>query len=80
MSGSDIFGGRTGWPAERFVSDEADPARIHPHPHPVAALGRSEWDGRLVFAGTESDLDSPGVMEGAVGAGQRALRELGIVV
>lgn len=61
------------WPHNPFVSDEREPKRIHPHPMPNRALASPEWDGRLLFAGTESDLGSPGVMEGAVGAAKRVL-------
>ena len=64
------------WPQEKYISDEPDPKSIHPHPSPVPILSRPEWEGRLLFAGTESDLESPGVMEGAVGAAQRALASL----
>ena len=41
-----------------------------------AALGRAEWGGRLLFAGTESDQSSPGVIEGAIGAAKAALAQL----
>lgn len=64
------------WPLEEFISDEKHPTSIHPHPSPVSALAEPDWDGRLLFAGTESDLASPGVMEGAIGAAQRVLASL----
>jgi hypothetical protein len=41
-------------------------------------LAAQDWNGALLFAGSESDLHSPGVMEGAVRAAKRAIRELGI--
>ena len=39
-------------------------------------LAKTDWNGMLHFAGSESDLRSPGVMEGAVGAAWRVLDEL----
>lgn len=64
------------WPTQKYISEDPNPVQIHPHPHPVAALATTEWDGRLHFAGSETDQQSPGVMEGAVGAALRVLREL----
>jgi hypothetical protein len=61
------------WPQEPFISDDPNPPKIHPHPEPMRVLGRPEWDGLLLFAGTEADQSSPGVMEGAVGAARAAL-------
>ena len=51
------------WPAESFVSDEPAPRTIHPHPRPRPELAAVEWGGRLLFAGTESDVEQPGVIE-----------------
>lgn len=64
------------WPTQKYISEDPDPKQIHPHPHPVGALSQSEWNGHLLFAGSETDRQSPGVMEGAVGAAQRAFQEL----
>jgi monoamine oxidase len=64
------------WPMEEYISEDPEPRQIHPHPHPVRALSQSEWNGQLLFAGSESDLDSPGVMEGAIGAALRVLRDI----
>ena len=64
------------WPLEKYISEDDDPQGINPHPEPVPALAKSEWDGQLLFAGTECDLRSPGVMEGAVGAALRVFEEL----
>jgi len=62
------------WPLEPFVAGrDTAPTAVHPHPHVVRALGAPAWGGRVLFAGTESDQESPGVMEGAVGAAKRAL-------
>jgi monoamine oxidase len=64
------------WPMEDYISEDSAPQRIHPHPHPVRALSKSEWQGTLLFAGSESDLISPGVMEGAIGAAHRVLQDI----
>jgi monoamine oxidase len=64
------------WPNEKYISEDDNPQGINPHPEPVPALARAEWDGQLLFAGTECDLRSPGVMEGAVGAAMRVFDEL----
>lgn len=64
------------WPLEKFISEDYKPTTIHPHPHPVAALSEPEWDGLIEFAGSETDRQSPGVMEGAVGAATRVLQSL----
>ena len=60
------------WPREAFIADDTAPSKIHPHPYPVRALGAPAWNGQLLFASTEADQDSPGVMEGAIGAGHAA--------
>jgi monoamine oxidase len=64
------------WPLEKYISEDTKPTTIHPHPHSVRALSTSEWEGRLLFAGSETDQRSPGVMEGAVGAAMRVLKDL----
>lgn len=64
------------WPTEKYISEDPNPENIHPHPHPVSALSKPEWEDRLFFAGSESDRQSPGVMEGAVGAAQRVFEEI----
>jgi hypothetical protein len=64
------------WPLEPYISDVQNPRTIEPHPYAVRALGTPDWDGRLIFAGTECDQSSPGVMEGAVGS---ALAALGLI-
>lgn len=64
------------WPYESTISDDRAPGTVHPHPEPVGALAQEDWDGKLLFASSESDLSSPGVMEGAVGAAQRVLSVL----
>ena len=64
------------WPTEKYISEDSEPSQIHPHPYPVRALSSDEWDGTLLFAGSESDLQAPGVMEGAVGAALRVVETL----
>lgn len=68
------------WPKQTYISEDAQPKTIHPHPHPVRALSTPEWNGLLLFAGSEMDQSSPGVMEGAVGAAQCVLQSLQNVV
>lgn len=65
------------WPANPYISgNDSKPSRVHPHPMPARALSTPEWDGALLFAGTETDLASPGVMEGAIGSAKRVLESL----
>jgi len=64
------------WPLEPYISHDTDPTGVTPHPAPIPELANSEWEGTLLFAGTETDQHSPGVMEGAVGAAIRVVREL----
>ena len=64
------------WPHEIYLDRDKCPDYIHGHPDPIPALAQSEWAGRLVFAGTETDQHAPGVMEGAIGAAHRAVQEI----
>lgn len=65
------------WPANVYISGkDTKPIRIHEHPAPSRALGTTEWNGVLLFAGTETDQVSPGVMEGAIGSAKRVLQSL----
>jgi monoamine oxidase len=65
------------WPTNQFVSgNDSRPSHIHPHPMPNRALSTPEWNGALLFCSTETDLESPGVMEGAIGSAKRVLRTL----
>jgi monoamine oxidase len=65
------------WPMHRYISgDDTRTKQIHTHPLPVRALSTLEWDDRLYFAGSETDLTSPGVMEGALGSAKRVLKSL----
>lgn len=64
------------WPLEKYISEDSNPTTIHPHPHPVRDLSTNEWNDHLLFAGSETDLKSPGVMEGAVGSAMRVVHIL----
>lgn len=64
------------WPLEKYISEDMRPRRVNAHPSPIQALSTNDWDGALLFAGTETDTSSPGVMEGAVGAALRVVRDL----
>jgi monoamine oxidase len=64
------------WPQEKYISEDAHPTGITPHPEPDLELAKPEWNGMLLFAGTETDLVSPGVMEGAVNSAVRVTNEL----
>ena len=64
------------WPLETYMSETRNPTSVQPHPEPVLSLSTTEWEDRLFFGGTETDQNSPGVMEGAVGAALRVLQQL----
>ena len=69
------------WWREPFINVDADAPkgvrRIElAHPTPAAALASREWAGRLLFASSEADQRSPGVMEGAVSAAKAAVAAL----
>ena len=64
------------WAIETYISEDPKPRQIHPHPSPVRALSTKEWGGTLLFAGSETDQRSPGVMEGAVGAAIRVFNNI----
>ena len=59
------------WPLNRFVSETVSPKKVNSHPKPDPALASNAWDGDLLFAGTECDLNNPGLMEGALPAAIR---------
>lgn len=77
-----LFGPQAGDPVQYLERDwSADPNTSEDeHRHgPVLAFGHpafsiSSWDGRLVWAGTETAAEGGGHMEGAVVAGRRAAR------
>ena len=64
------------WPLEPYISEDPRPTTIQPHPHPIGALSRNEWNGMLLFAGSEADQRSSGVMEGAIGSAKRVLKDI----
>lgn len=65
------------WASDPFTATPADaePLRAHPvygMPKPLAGL----WDGRLLFAGTETAAEFGGYLEGALEAAERVLAEI----
>mmetsp|Transcript_39980 Transcript_39980/g.96507 ORF Transcript_39980/g.96507 Transcript_39980/m.96507 type:complete len:417 (-) Transcript_39980:43-1293(-) len=64
------------WPLEPYISENPRPTTVQPHPHPIGALSRNEWNGMLLFAGSEADQRSSGVMEGAIGSAKRVLKDI----
>jgi hypothetical protein len=65
------------WPSEKYISDDANPSTIHPHPRGKQGLGGSEWQGQLLFAGSEcSQKGGSGLMNGAVLAANDMLEKL----
>ena len=69
------------WPHVSSISDDSTPTSVGQHPRPNPTLSQSEWDAKdnmkmVYFAGTESDLYSPGLMEGAIGSAYRVVEEL----
>lgn len=80
---SRLFGEQAGNPLECLLQDWSESPRtatpmdeIPPSGHPqygFADLGRAHWDGRLLFAGTESATRNGGYLEGAVEAAVEAL-------
>jgi len=68
------------WPSETYISEDAQPTRIHPHPHAIPVLAAPDWNARLHFAGSEADQQSAGVMEGAIGSAERVWEELASVL
>lgn len=64
------------WPMDPYISNDTNPRTINPHPYPMHHLASNDWDDTLLFAGTESDLSEPGVMEGAVGSSKRVMDNL----
>ena len=64
------------WPREHYISENRHPVQIHPHPSPLPILSAPDWEGRLIFAGTETAATHPGMMEGAVGSAIRAVQDI----
>lgn len=79
-----LFGAEAADPVQYFERDwSADPytcERLHRHVTPLPYGHRSFstplWDGRLSWAGTETEAVGGGHMEGAVRSGHRAAREV----
>ncbi|AOV15952.1 hypothetical protein BJI67_01665 [Acidihalobacter aeolianus] len=78
-----LFGTQAGDPIECMLQDWSTSLRtatrmdeIPPSGHPQYGfndIGRSQWDGRLLFAGTESAARNGGYLEGAVEAAMETL-------
>jgi monoamine oxidase len=75
------------WPQVSSISHDARPTSVGSHPRPNPVLSEAEWRSNgddngeersdmVHFAGTESDLYSPGLMEGAVGSALRVVEEI----
>jgi len=62
------------WAQEPFTATQFDqpPMLEHPLYHPPAGKS-SMWDGRILFAGTETAYEHGGYMEGALTAAERAV-------
>ena len=79
-----LFGPRAADPVQYFERDwSADPntcEREHRHVPPVpyghSSYAEPLWDGRLAWAGTETEGAGGGHMEGAVRSGRRAARQV----
>lgn len=64
------------WPNEAYISKGDSKRGSYEYSDPNPILSQSEWGGKLQFAGSETDLTSPGDMEGAVGSALRVLKDL----
>lgn len=69
------------WSQVESISDDPHPEFVGLHPRPNPTLSRPEWKSAsgnyiVYFGGTESDLRSPGLMEGALGSAYRVIEEL----
>lgn len=64
------------WSADPYTCEDE---HFHETPLPYGAqlLGQPHWDGRLVFAGSETVEEGGGHLEGAVASGRRAARLVG---
>ena len=79
-----LFGPRAADPVRYVERDwSADPntcEEVHRHVAPAAyghaVYARPQWDGRLWWAGTETEAIGGGHLEGAVRSGRRAAREV----
>lgn len=64
------------WPSELYVGGMPYNGKVNPHPVPDSALASNEWEGSLLFAGTECDLHCPGLIEGALSSANRVVESL----
>ena len=68
------------WSKEPYISDGAvlkTVEELETLLTPISNLARNDWDGDMIlFAGAETDLAVPGLMEGAIGSSKRTMAEL----
>lgn len=64
------------WSGDPLTNDEVFAMPRDLLPFGDAAFAVPQWDGRLAWAGTETDRDGGGHMEGAVASGLRAARSV----
>ncbi|MEW6155002.1 MAG: FAD-dependent oxidoreductase [Actinomycetota bacterium] len=64
------------WSGDPYTNDETFWAPDGPLPYGHPAFGQPLWDGRLVWAGTETAGEGGGHMEGAVNSGRRAAHQV----
>ena len=69
------------WAAEPFTATMADtqPLREHPFYQPIF-LRDTQWEGRVVFAGTEVAAEQGGYLEGALVAAEQALAHIDRII
>ena len=67
------------WPLSS-ISDDFAPTTIRPHPKINRVLREPIWNGKVLFAGSESDQYSPGVMEGAISSAKAARQDLEYII
>ena len=65
------------WATNSYICTQRDLDEIPQHPGVLAELIRENcWDGRLLFASAETAVISPGLIDGALEAGNRAAEAL----
>eukprot|EP01134_Creolimax_fragrantissima_P003750 CFRG3750T1 len=66
----------TRWYAEKFTAHTLDTTGSGEHPRPNPLLQSSENGDKVIFAGSETALLNPGLLDGAVEAGKRAAKHV----
>jgi monoamine oxidase len=62
------------WQNEAWIHHDPSDLSVH-HPQASASLASAEWDGALLFAGTETADEEPGYIAGAIRSALRAAEE-----